>query len=373
MGSKARSIIIVLAILLAAVFAANWMKSGGVAGKKTFSGKAFVPEWQKGMCYVTWDKDRYLTAASDESLSAMMKTNTEWVAIVVNWYQDNACSTRIFPTKDTASDESLAHAIDYAHSLGKKVMVKPHLDLENSFGGAWRGEIYCPTEAAWNAWFDSYAKFILHYARISEENDVELFCIGTELTSVSTTKDRLWREKVIAPVRNIYSGPITYAANWHEEYRYVKFWDALDYVGIDPYFPLSEKDVPDLDEIKAGWDRWVEEIEEFQAGVKKPVIFPEAGYCSAEGTARTPWEEVVTGRLNVKLQADCYEALLQRFWDKPWFYGVYWWKWGTDVKFGGLSNKGYSPQNKPAQEVVTRWYSKPVVPRDPSIFKKAAR
>ena len=376
MGAKARNIIIILAILLIAGLAANWMRTNrtsDIASDKGAVPPSYDLEWQKGMCYATWDKDRYGTQPSDESLSAMMKTNTEWVAIVVNWYQENASSTKIFPTDRTPTDESLVHAIKYVHSLGKKVMVKPHLDLENSVGGAWRGEISCPTDADWDAWFDSYAKFVLHYAEISEANDVEIFCMGTELTSVSTMREKAWKKKVIGPIRKVYNGPLTYAANWHEEYKYVKFWDALDYVGIDPYFPLSDKDRPDPEEIKAGWDKWVKEMEEVQAKGQKPIIFPEAGYCSADGAARTPWEEVVTGSLNLKLQADCYEALLATFWEKPWFYGVYWWKWGTDVRFGGPSNKGYSPQNKPAQDIVTQWYAKPISPHDPSVFKKAVR
>jgi hypothetical protein len=292
---------------------------------------------------------------------------------VVTWYQEKAYTTKIFSTDKTPSDESLTHAIGQIHALGKKVMLKPHLDLIGTEGGSWRGEISCPTDMEWEEWFNNYANFILHYAKLAEENKVELYCIGTELSCVATTKERMWREKIIKPVRRIYKGPLTYAANWNDEYQRVKFWDALDYVGIDAYFPLSDKEWPNLDEIKAGWDKWVKDIEEFQKRVAKPVIFPEVGYCSAGGTAKTPWEEITSGRANLELQRDCYEALFQVFWEKPWFYGVYWWKWGTDVRFGGPSNKGYSPQNKPALNTIKKWYGKPVPSKNPSIFKKTAK
>lgn len=170
----------------------------------------------------------------------------------------------------------------------------------------------------------------------------------------------MWEEIVIKAVREVYKGPLTYAANWDEEYRLVSFWGALDYIGIDAYFPLSDKDNPNLDEIKQGWEQWVKEIEALQQKYNKPVIFPEVGYCSADGTARTPWEELAAGKVNLKLQADCYEALCQTFWTKPWFYGMYWWRWGTDTRFGGPGNRGYSPQNKPARDVVKSWYGKSV-------------
>lgn len=314
-------------------------------------------EWQKGMCYTTWSRDKYSSPESDASLKQLASTGTKWVALVTTWYQEACHTTKIFPNEKTPSDESIIHAINTIRSLGMKVMLKPHLDVLDTSGSSWRGEIACAPED-WNAWFESYRDFMLHYAKIAEENKVEMLCIGTELTSVATIKEEMWKEKIIAPVKEVYKGPLTYAANWNEEFTHVKFWDALDFVGIDAYFPLSENERPTLDEIKKGWETWVKELEEFQKKVDKPIIFPEVGYCSVKGTAKTPWEEIAGGEIDAALQADCYEALFEVFWDKEWFYGVYWWRWGTDVRFGGPMNRGFSPQNKPAEDVVTKWYKK---------------
>lgn len=318
----------------------------------------FKPEYQKGICYVTWAKDRFLSERSDESIRELARTGATWVAVTVHWYQDSCSTTDIFSTTKTASDESLAHVIEYIHSRGMKVLLKPHIDIIDAANGGWRGEIACATEPDWDAWFKSYSGFILRYAEIAKKNRVDMFCVGTELTSSAITKDKLWRMKVIAPVRKIYKGPLTYAANWNEEYNQIKFWDALDYVGIDAYFPLSENDYPTIADLKRGWELWIRELESFQAKVNKPVIFPEIGYCSAVGTARTPWEEASKAELDLELQANCYRAFFETFQDKEWFYGAYWWRWGTDVRFGGPFNKGYSFQNKPAQDVVTEWYKK---------------
>ncbi len=345
--------------LLAAglIFSENAMGAGCAPDRSKF-------EFQKGMCYATWTKERYSSEGSDESLKELAKTGTKWVAIVVNWYQDKCYTTSIFSTEKTASDASIIHAIEIVHSLGMKVMLKPHLDVMDTTGGGWRGEIACIAETDWNKWFESYGDFIIHYAKIAQEYNVELFCIGTELTSVATIKEGLWNSKVIGPVKEVYKGPLTYAANWSEEYQHVKFWDKMDYVGIDAYFPLADKDRPTIEEIKKGWEPWIKEMEEFQAKVNKPIIFPEVGYCSATGTTRMPWEEVTTGVVDLELQADCYRAIFELFWDKDWFYGVYWWKWGTDVRFGGPQNKGYSLQNKPAKDLVTKWYKGPAPARN---------
>lgn len=325
-----------------------------------------LTEFEKGMCYATWSKSKYGTKESDESLKELSKTGTKWVSIVVTWYQVACNTTEIFPTVKTPSDESIVHAIQTIHSLGMKAMIKPHLELVDTSGGSWRGEIACAPED-WDKWFESYKKFVLHYAELAEQNKTEIFCIGTELSSVAVIKEESWRDKIIYPVREVYKGPLTYGANWNEEYLNVVFWKYLDYIGIDAYFPLSDKDRPTLEEIKKGWEPWAKEMEEFQAKQKKPVLFTEVGYCSAEGTTREPWNEPINTAGNPGLQADCYEALYQIFWNKEWLYGIYWWKWGPDVRMGGTQNRSYTPQRKPAQKTITKWYKKSTPRRKKSL------
>jgi len=317
-------------------------------------------QFQKGMCYATWNKDRFGAPGSDESLAEMAKAGVKWVALIPTWYQENCGSTNIFPTDKTPTDSSLVHAIKTAHRLGMKVMIKPHLDVADLSGGNWRGEIFCERESGWADWFTDYQAFILHYAKLAQANHAEIFCLGTELKLVVTKKPDMWREHVIGPVRKIYKGPVTYAANWDDEFELVKFWGELDYIGIDAYFPLAKKKGASYEDIKQGWDEWIGSIEAVQAKYNKPVLFPEIGYCSAKGAAKTPWEDLASGELDLQVQADCYRALFEKFWDKDWFYGAYWWRWGTDVRFGGPENKSYSPQGKPALDVLRAWYSKPV-------------
>lgn len=315
----------------------------------------FHPQFQKGMTYATWNQDALGSAASDASLSRLAQTRTEWIAFVPAWYQAHYNSTEIRPTTKTSSDTSLIHAIQQAHQLKLKVMLKPHVDLSEDAGIAWRGEIDFPSVASWDAWFNSYEQFILRYAALAQAQGVELLCVGTELTS-SVWHEASWRS-LIAKVRDVYRGPLTYAANWNEEYQVVKFWDALDYAGIDPYFPLSDKDRPSLEELKAGWQRHLMEIERWQATIHKPVIVTELGYKSVRGAARRPWEDA-PGAVDIGLQRDCYQAALETLWDRPWFTGVYWWHWGTHEQMGGPEHRGFTPQNKPAEAVVTEWYRK---------------
>lgn len=310
---------------------------------------------QKGMCYVTWEKDTFASEYSDSSLEKLANLGVEYVAIIVTQYQDKHNSTEIKVTEQTPSDNSLRHAIKQAHKVGLKVMLKPHVDLIDRYDGTYcRSDIGFASERDWEKWFQSYQDFILHYARMAEKLNVDLFCVGTEL-EFTTQRTDMWREKIISEVRKTYSGKLVYAANW-DEYTKVEFWEDLDYVGIDAYFPLTYSSNPTLEDLKNGWKKWKAEIECWQKRVNKPVIFTEIGYSSSPLAPNAPWQVTTSGNADPEIQAKCYQAFFETVWDSGWLAGVYWWKWDTNTKAGGDSNRNFTPQNKPAQRILEANY-----------------
>lgn len=101
----------------------------------------------------------------------------------------------------------------------------------------------------------------------------------------------------IAAVRGVYRGKLTYAANF-DQYRDVGFWDRLDLIGINAYFPLRgmhDERPPDdelLAELTAGWRSVLDEIQAFQKAEKlrdRPVVFTELGYTDRANSAVHPW------------------------------------------------------------------------------------
>jgi len=352
---------LILGVLIFPVFpmVLSGMGSNDVARSLVFTESSPVssgkPIFQKGMSYTAWSRNAYNSSDSDESLALLADTNTEWVAICVFWYQTNILSHDIHAEPErTPTNESVAHAISRAHSLGLKVMLKPMVDPlegeETRLWPPWRGEIPPSPE-----WFESYSKFINFFAEFAEQNDVDLFCVGCEFKETTLEKQQ-W-ENIVSGVRERYSGPITYAADW-SEFQNIEWWDSLDYVGIDAYFPLSllEYD-PTFEELKRAWSRYAMEIETWHSTVDKPIIFTEIGYRSGNGANMAPGNYWVKLSVDLQEQVDCYEAAFQTLWNKSWFYGFYWWNWETDPNAGGLDDTGYTPQNKPVQDVVTEWYS----------------
>ncbi|MEA3328646.1 MAG: hypothetical protein U9Q08_02815 [Candidatus Omnitrophota bacterium] len=321
------------------------------------------PEFQKGMTYVAWTKEGHRNADSIKSMEQLVSLGVDWVALVTTWYQDRADSTKVYSLNEkTSSDESLLFAVRKLHGLGLKVMLKPHLDLIKS-EGKWRGDIGFTNTADWQAWFSSYADFVLYYARLAEQENVELFCIGTELTNATLSQPDFWRS-LIKKVKEVYNGQLTYAANWYQEFDNIEFWNELDYAGVDPYFPLVSSSHPTKEQLMEVWKDWLEMIEAWQKEIDKPVIFTEIGYKSSEDATDEPWRHSPAGKVDLQIQADCYEAVLATFYEKPWFYGVYWWHWGVSPKMGGKFHRGFTPQNKLAQEVIKQWYKKSVSPKE---------
>ncbi|MBF0253353.1 MAG: hypothetical protein HQL29_05995 [Candidatus Omnitrophica bacterium] len=319
--------------------------------------ETYVPNmnFQRGMCFATWDKSQYASQYSDKALEKLAEMSVDHVQIIVTWYQEKVDSLDIEPSGLTPSDSSINHAIKTAHKLGLKVMLKPHIDLLDDQGsGYWRADIGFYKEEDWNDWFNSYEKFIMHYAKIAKKNKVALYCVGTELSFASQKTDK-WKE-LIKNVRSSFDGKITYAANW-DNYKNIKFWDDLDFAGIDAYFPLSYKSNPTLEDLKKGWLNWAVEIEGFFNETKKPILFTEIGYPSGSNAPSEPWKTPSNGNADVEIQAKCYKAFFETVCEKPWLAGVYWWQWAPTIYGGGKNNRLFTPLNKPAANILAEKYA----------------
>jgi len=308
--------------------------------------------FQHGIVYTSWMADELDSVASDLTLAGIKEIGFDTVAIMVPAYQDDLDSEVIFtndePGGDTPTMESLKHAVETCHKIGLRVMIKPHVDPRTDEA---RINIM-PSEA----WFDSYEEFILRYAVFSQENNVEMFSIGTELeaTTFSAWAER-WN-RVIDKTKEVYDGVLTYSANW-TEYKEVPFWDKMDFIGIDAYFPLTGEDDPTLEDLIAAWNAQADEIEAWlnEKGLtEKGILLTEIGYTSTDGTNRQPW--VAISRIeDQQEQADCFEALFQVLSKRPWFKGYYIWQYFPQKRWSPL---GFTLNDKKAENVVKNWLKK---------------
>ncbi len=259
--------------------------------------------------------------------------------------------------------EGVEATIRYAREAGLRVMVKPHLWGR---GMGWVGTYTPLSQEGWDHWKADYTRYILELASLSQELEVELFVVGTELDATVRERPEFW-EELIAQVREVYDGALTYAANW-DGYEDVPFWGELDFIGVDAYFPLSSEDTPALEELVEAWTPHLESIAELCRRFQRPVLFPEFGYRSIDGAAGGQWElppeRARDVPVNLEAQILAYEALFRRWWDLPWFAGGFLWKWFAEDDEGpsGPTRADYTPQGKPVEAVIYRWYRNEVVP-----------
>jgi hypothetical protein len=118
----------------------------------------------------------------------------------------------------------------------------------------------------------------------------------TRINERRAALDAHWR-RVVAAARAAYSGPLTYAANF-DQYTSVGFWEALDLVGINAYFPLRRRELPGLagadleSQLAAGWRRVLSGVDGFRRARgldDRRVLFTEIGYVARANATLRPW------------------------------------------------------------------------------------
>jgi hypothetical protein len=252
--------------------------------------------------------------------------------------------------------ETRTGAKQYIEALKKqdiKVMMKPQIWVSR---GAFTGYIKMENDEDWKDLEDSYSKFIIEYAHVAQEAKADILCIGTELENFIDHRPEYW-EQLIVEVKKIYKGKLTYAANWNEFNR-TPFWDDLDYIGIDAYFPLSDKKTPTLQDCKDGWQVHKTLLKNYSQQLNKPILFTEFGYRSVDYAAKAPWKSDRDMTIvNFEAQNNAMQSLFEEVWKEDWIAGGFVWKWfHNHERSGGLDNSQFTPQNKPVESIIRAQY-----------------
>ncbi len=255
------------------------------------------------------------------------------------------------------NDASLVVSAAFARRLGMSVMLKPHILLAGGGHWGWPGDVVMKNPDDWPAFFRHYRDWITHYAMLAQMYRFDLLCVGVELTQVTPGHATEWRE-LIQHVRRFYGGPLTYAANWGEEFENVAFWEALDFIGVNCYYPLSADSSAGLRELIQGARRVVQTIEAVARTHGKRVLITEIGFASRPTPWVQPYRDGRGARPDPQAQAMAYAAMFEALYDRPWLAGLYWWKWPTVLSDGGPGHAGFTPNGKPAENVVKTWFSR---------------
>lgn len=331
-------------------------------------------EFIKGHTLIVPYLDANATAKLRESMEKLAQTNADTVCLAIMSEMETFNTPDIRWGKEVNfPDEMLLEAIQIARDNNLKIVLKPMVNCKDTIWRAWiefTDDAGRQDLAAWGKWWDEYSRFILHYVKIAEQTRCEMVCLGCEMSSTEPFETR-WRQ-LIHDTRRIYNGLLTYNVN-HGKQDDVRFWDALDVIGMSGYYYLGYymqmagikgADKPDyqvtLDDLRIAWKPIRQELKQTSEKWKKPVFFIECGVCSAEGVSRTPWQHSSPELVyDGQEQADFYQAVFETFWNEPWFMGFTWWAWPPALYSCQDVEKqvNFEIYCKPAEDVVKKWYA----------------
>ncbi len=296
----------------------------------------------------TGDRGTWGTPGAEASMDAMRPLHLNWVVLAFAALQDTAVSTRIgWREAPSPTDEEVRWGVRAAHARGWKVCLKPTV---NCADGTWRAYIGflepdVPGEPTWSAWFASYRAYLLHVAGIAQEEGAELLCVGCEMVRSDRREDQ-WRA-LIADVRAVYSGPITYNCDKFQEDR-LTWWDAVDVISASGYYPAG---------------RWSQELDRIEPVVRahgKPFLFIEAGCPSRDASPQRPNDWTLPGAPSGSAQAGWLREVFAACAARDWVSGFALWDWPAQLydRADAAADTGYCVFGKPAEAVVADAYGR---------------
>ena len=311
--------------------------------------------WHLGVTFGFRAKNGWFsTEEAKAEARAIKESGADWVVLVVTVYQEHTYSVKQF--KDfvmTPSDLEVMEMIDYLHSLGLKVQLRPMLE---TLDGSGRLGVWFPKEdltgkripglirTELSDWFQSMTERAVYYAKIAEKTGVEIYCIDSELDRLVEYNNH-WKN-LLQEVRRVYSGPVTSCHTTHTgiidfdktlSNKNHWFYD-LDFLSLSCYHSSKLTGIT-KEERKAEFMPQLERFRKIAEMYGKPILFGEFG-C----------------KLSPEEQADYLAAFVELFSPEPWWYGLYWWKWDQHVdRTDNDSECIWLIKGRPAERLYREW------------------
>ncbi len=307
--------------------------------------------------------------------------------------------TGALTTSGAPSLSGLSAGVGLAKSLGMRVTLDPFVEPVGF--SIWRGQ-YNPAGPAATTFWTGYQQYLVEVAQIAATHQVDAMLVGTELRAITrdSSHNADWNNAINA-VRNVFDGPLGYAANWDNfdnENVTAALWEhpEIDFLGIDAYFnnlltgsngylraqnpSLSNNQANNLanqladsntglnpgetfaDLMTAAWNHKLDtQILPFAAGLKDgaglPVVFTEVGYLPRNRTGITPQNE--GGSVDTEEQIMAFQGLIQALDGRAdEFHAMHIWQWHMAGSDGSLWNIDPTlPANQPNNVPLGQWLS----------------
>jgi hypothetical protein len=298
--------------------------------------------------------------------------NLNLVVLRMGLHQDNLTSDRIeigdWWVDARIGDEAyrdIWYAVDTIHEHNLRVMLWEDIGVgQNNEPGGWiaRAEPANATE-----WWANYEDLILKIAKDAGKHNVEYLSVGNELRSLENQSER-W-ERLIEEVRMVFPGDLIYVMNywnrdWWPHVASISWFDSLDLLGISGYFPLTNTNQPQIQDLVEAWERnrestpILDQVRQL-SGSNEVEIFFMLQYRSVNGANKYPYKSGLIpesdNSIDLDEQSDLWEAFFRVWHDEECFAGVGAGMWLTDP-IESQDPTGEHIQGKRAAKVIDQWF-----------------
>ena len=291
----------------------------------------------------------YGTQTAQRTMERLQRLGVNTIGIVVEGHMASTESLEIRLPSDAELEASHRALLD-AHALGLATILVPHLYMDD---GGWRGNIVLTKPDAAAAWWSAYRQFMIRMADLASQSGTTVLSVGVELKGLSHEPQHAAAMRaLIAVIRSRFSGELTYSANW-DEAEDVHFWDAVDYVGVNGYYPLT----PD---VVRGAETVARRLTHLAVQAKRPLIVVEVGYRSSPLSHLQPWEwpDQVEPLVDEASQAQAWAAVFTHWPQAKGVRGLLMWVIPTDPDDPASEPPhGFNPLNKTAEVVIRRAFA----------------
>ncbi len=316
-----------------------------VMRKQAFEAGIVTPQWQQQKAYgPQWQ----------QSLSDIQtQTGAHWIEFSLLFSQSTSTSTTVRTTQSTPLVASFAAGVRAAHAKGLHVFVVPLMGVDEP--GGWAGSIQFSSQAQEQAWFDSYWNTYKPYVEAAAQAGADQMAVATECSWLQQHAPATLWNQLIARVRGVFAGTLTYDMNWYPTDQLIPTWFSnqnISMIGVSSYIPLTDASV--RIEPKAMVALWKQKIQTILDTVStrtgKPVLISEIGYRDSANALYHSWEQNSTSPVDVAEQAAAFDAALTNVLPDQRISGIFFWGW-EDV--GMFTIKGQDPTTS----VLHKWYS----------------
>ncbi|WP_111708054.1 glycoside hydrolase family 113 [Lutibacter citreus] len=300
------------------------------------------------------------------SIKMAEKTNANWIALSpqVNFIYlcENFHPCRPYEYQIEREIDQLNRVIPKVINSGfQNILLKPLTSFWEVNGSNFWGDFYVTNETEWKEIEATYSDLLYEFAKIANKfPEVKMLSIGNELREFVKRRPEFFKSLIRKIKTDFPNLKLTYAANW-DEYKHVNFWDDLDYIGINSYFPLVNKRTPTYSQLINAFEPVKNKLHNLSCKYNKPILFTEYGYRSMDFGAWKGWElgEINSKNINYKTQSNTYESFYDTFWDENWVAGGFFWEWKLifENETNNSNENGWYVNDKPAQEIIKSRYT----------------